>query len=377
MTNLNAPLDMTALYFAYGSNLNVVEFRSILVEEGLGAGAIEPISKAYLPDMKLSFNYYSASRGGGALNVMPQLGSLIEGYLFRLSPEAWAILDAKEGHPSFYERTSVLTMGEDGRYIPAITYRVCPDRITSFIAPTPEYLKICIEGRQQLGLDERALIAVSANAPYPKLNALFCYGTLMRGESRFPIIARHHVKVSLLAQTSGQLLDLGTFPGLVPDPHSIAEGDFFRLDEIAGLLSELDYIEGFTSFGAENNLFNRTVVDVHVGDGRLRKAWTYILAVGEFASLPKHDWREHNGRANTVRQHILTSHARYKKDFFERLNQLINRFPVASNIEADLPSFETVLDGMKTGDISERRLAQASGLWAAGIGREDGSRRDL
>lgn len=371
MIKFDDSLDKAAFYFAYGSKLNLVEFRAILAEEGLGEGAIEPVSKAYLPDMKLSFNYYSTSRGGGALNVMPQLGSLIEGYLFRLSPEALAILDAKEGHPSFYERTSVITLGENGIYIPAITYRVCPDRITSFTAPTPEYLKICIEGRRQLGLDERALIAVSANAPYPKLNTLFCYGTLMRGESRFPMIARHRVKASLLAQTSGQLLAVGAFPGLVPDPQNIVQGDFFRLDDIAGLLPELDNIEGFSSFGTANNLFNRTVVDVHVGDGRVRRAWTYFLAEGEFAALPSHDWREHNGRADTVRHHILTAHSGRKKDFFDRLSQLINRFPIANNIEADLPSFETVLDGMKRGEISERRLAQASGLWVADIRRQN------
>lgn len=120
-------------YFAYGSNLNLGELKAACAEAGLGDAAIEPVAAAWLPDMSLVFDYYSTSRGGGALNVRPVKGSLVSGYLLRLSPDAWRLVDRKEGHPAYYRRSPVTVLVKGGAYVSATTYIVSPERTQGFV----------------------------------------------------------------------------------------------------------------------------------------------------------------------------------------------------------------------------------------------------
>lgn len=353
-------------YFAYGSNLNLGELKAVCADAGLDGDAVEPVAAAWLPDMSLVFDYYSTSRGGGALNVRTVKGSLVSGYLLRLSPDAWRLIDRKEGHPAYYRRTSVTVLVEGGAYVPAATYIVTPERAQCFVPPTQDYLAICEDGRRQLGVETRSLRRASEGQGASLLDSLFCYGTLMRGESRFPAIASKRLRCALLAQTPGRLLDCGTYPGLLPDVDTDVQGDFFRSRRISDLLDELDWIEGFAGFGGSDNLFRRTIRPVHVGDGRVRYAWVYLVCDDSHPGLAVTDWRAVRGTCEEARERILDCHTAACSDLFSRLTERRDRYSAVPDEQRTPLDRNMVLEGMRTGHISERRLAQSSGLWAAG-----------
>lgn len=354
------------LYFAYGSNLNLTELRAACTAAGLGSHEVKPVAKAWLPDMGLVFNFHSNSRGGGTLNVQRKKGSLTSGYLLSLSNDAWRLIDRKEGHPNCYRRTPVTVLTKGGAYAAATTYVVVPEETEGFVSPTSEYLAICKAGREQLGVETRSLLRASEGHGPNALDSLFCYGTLMRGESRFEAIARRGLLCALLAETPGRLLDCGTYPGLLPDLECDVAGDFFRARHISSLLNDLDRIEGFTGFGASDNLFRRTIRPVHVGDGRVRFAWVYLICDDSYPSLIDHDWRLSRGTSARAREKILDCHAIANPHLFTRLTERHYRY---SNTPEDqrLPlDRNMVLESMRNGDLSERKLAQISGLWTAG-----------
>ena len=354
------------IYFAYGSNLNLEELKGACVQAGLFDYAVEQVAAAWLPDMSLVFDYYSKSRGGGALNVRTVKGSLVSGYLFRLSPDAWRLIDRKEGHPHYYRRTPVTVLVEGGKYVSAVTYIVTPERTQGFVPPTQEYLAICEDGRRRLGLETRSLRCASEGQQAYLLDSLFCYGTLLRGESRFPAVASKGLRCALLAETSGRLMDCGTYPGLLTDVENDVPGEFFRSRRISELLDELDWIEGFAGFGASDNLFCRTIRPVHVGDGRVRYAWVYLVCDDSYPSLAVQDWRAVRGTADDARERILDCHAKASPSLFTRLTERHSCYSAISDEQHTPLDRDLVLEGMRTGQISERRLAQSSGLWTAG-----------
>lgn len=356
------------LYFAYGSNLNLEELSAAGAAYGLQDDAIKPVSPAWLPDMNLIFDYYSTSRGGGALNVQPAKGGLVSGYLLQLSQSAWKLLDQKEGHPNYYQRRPVTVLLDDGQYLRAQTYIARADRTGGFVAPTHEYLAICEAGRKKLGLDTRALQIAAEGQKPSLLDAVFCYGTLMRGECRFAAIAHRGLRCALLAETQGRLLDCGAYPGLVTDSDAQIAGEFFRSRQISKLLDELDFIEGFEGFEATKNLFRRTVRHVHVGDGRIRSAWVYLICDNTFPDLKTQDWRAANGRTEGVLERLLDSHAAANPGLLSILTERQYRYSPVPVEERRALDRSLVLDALKNGDISERQLAQISGVWAAGTG---------
>jgi gamma-glutamylcyclotransferase (GGCT)/AIG2-like uncharacterized protein YtfP len=358
------------LYFAYGSNLNLLELRQTLVAAGIPAEAFSPIKSAQLPDMMLSFNYFSYSRGGGALNIVPKRGHRVTGYLFQVSAAAWKMIDAKEGHPEVYRRTLVMAIDEAGHYVPAITYVVTPDNEQDFVPPTEAYLKICVDGRRALGIEKETIIAASRNEPNGALNSVFCYGTLMRGESRFSSIERHRPRCVILAEANGRLLDCGEFPGLISTDgqHVFVRGEYFMFRDIEVALRDLDVIEGFDGPLAQSNLYRRTILDVGVGEGRVRTAWAYQLCDEFRPDLVPQDWRESQGRAEIAYTKLVDLHSGENPDrFFMRLTNLLMRWQPKTDLPTPALVRAEVIEGLANGTISERRMAQASGLWAAGV----------
>ena len=103
------------LYFGYGSNLDEQDWRQYWNKKDRSVAFPEPVGPAWLPDHELAFDYHSKSRGGGALNVRPRVGQVVEGYLFRLSVEEWRALDEKEGAPYCYEKFDATALLSDGR----------------------------------------------------------------------------------------------------------------------------------------------------------------------------------------------------------------------------------------------------------------------
>lgn len=198
------PIADNTLYFAYGSNLNTADWEAFCQRIGADPQSIEPIDTAILPDHALAFDYYSSSRGGGALNLRPQRGHIVHGMLFKASAEGWAALDRKEGSPHCYQRQSFTTLLANGRAQPATSYVVTPARRhpSGFCAPTAEYAGIVRRGLQHWQLPDSGLkAALRAEDSAAEIDHVFVYGTLREGESNAhlipaqAIIARHRAEI--------------------------------------------------------------------------------------------------------------------------------------------------------------------------------------
>ena len=291
------------LYFAYGSNLNRADWEGFCARNGCHPDRLQPVARAILPDMRLSFDYHSMTRGGGALNIQPALGHSIYGVLYRADAEGWKALDAKEGAPYCYQRVARIALAEDGSRVPVVTYEVTPERLRPFTPPTAEYRAIVAQGLTAWGLPTAALERAADNEqPLPEIDTLFVYGTLMAGESRAMAIPSEQILSRLPARTPGTLhATAGDYPAMrLPDPAAgpvpgRVRGECVQLAALPLLLPLLDRIEGFGGYDHPRALFHRTLVPVKREDGRDCRAWCYVAgdAVRPGAVIPGGYWRHH------------------------------------------------------------------------------------
>lgn len=274
------------LYFAYGSNLNRADWARYCERHGDNPDGLQPLARAILPDMRLVFDYVSASRGGGVLNLRPAVGHIVHGVLFRADDCGWSTLDAKEGAPHCYQRVSRIALAEDGARVPVVTYEVIPACRTDFARPTPEYRAIVAQGLEDWDLPVDPLERAATNqAPRAAIDTLFVYGTLMQGESRSAIIPCDQLLDVSPGVTAGTLYETaGDYPAMrLPDPQpgpdrGWVRGECLRLAALPELLPRLDRIEGFGGYDDPWSLFHRTLVPVYPDDGHTRLAWCYVAA---------------------------------------------------------------------------------------------------
>ena len=280
---------MKKYYFAYGSNLNLDDAKT----KGVSENVLTPYKKARLPDERLVFNFYSPSRDCGVLNIEAAIGHYVEGYLFEvLSEDGWRALDRKEGHPNYYCREMVIVLDDDGQEIEALTYRVVPERISDFIAPSEEYFEICRQGRIRFGLRTEELELAAQNLKPGKCNAIFVYGTLMTGEIRERAWEKIKIETRHTDYIYGVLYNYGSYPGLVLNTQGLVKGEFVRAENIETALAGFDQIEDFESLGNKDNLFRRSHAKTLAGDGHDRLAWVYLTnKAGTDKIIPFYDWR--------------------------------------------------------------------------------------
>ena len=167
------------LYFAYGSNLDIDDWRDFCRQRGFDPGVLRPIGPASLPDEILVFDYRSSRRQCGALNIRRQAGGVVDGYLFDVPANGWDGLDTKEGHPHRYRRELVTVLDPAGASHDAQTYRVVPAMRVGFVAPSARYLTVCRAGRLRYGLSLSQLDAAAA-------------GPALTGEASNPAAAGEH-----------------------------------------------------------------------------------------------------------------------------------------------------------------------------------------
>ncbi|MGO9237852.1 MAG: gamma-glutamylcyclotransferase [Methylocella sp.] len=336
-------------YFAYGSNLN--DWR------GLG---LRPVGPATLPDEVLVFDHHSSRRDCGTLNIRRRRGGLVEGYLFAATRDGWRALDRKEGHPRSYRRETVTVLNAKGREVKAETYRSMGS--CGFVQPNEAYLDICRKGRERFELGTEELDLAAANEVRSVCDAVFVYGTLMRGESRALVWRDLNLDCALLAQARGTLHNHGSYPGMELEGDGIVEGEFLRFKNIEDALARFDPIEGFMGFGNDKNLFRRTLSTFHVGEGRSRRAWSYVTTRPEAPAIESNDWRMHRGVRQVVVEAIVAAHAGRTRDFLDRLawtpTSPFDTIPFVTSRMAD------VVDDVLHGRLSERTLARASEDWA-------------
>lgn len=317
---------MNQYYFAYGSNLNGADWDRWCERNNFPTGLLEPVGHSvYLPDYRLSFSHYSSSRGGGALNVHPEVGSVVQGQLFRVvDPRGWEALDRKEGAPFCYQRQTVQVLDTQRGCQTVQTYIKPIEGQPEHYEPTEEYLSIVLEGMKKFFIPtvnvQQLVDPEKYGQPRP-LDSLFVYGTLMRNEQRFFALG-DQIYCALLAEVPGNLYDLGSYPGLVnpSGPDEWVQGDFFRITNLATILPQLDWIEGFRGFGERGSLFSRRLVDVHVGDGKVRLAWVYVKeGTPEGRLIRKGCWRRHQNVRTRFLESLGMIHASGRTDIIDKI----------------------------------------------------------
>lgn len=291
------------LYFAYGSNLNTRDRQSWCARNEVEDFLPEAAGVGYLPDMEPVFHYRSSVRQGGALDVRRRRGQLTPGGLFEVDARGWELLDRKERAPDYYRRRPVQVLTDCGKVLPAVTYEVVPERTEGFVKPTSEYVETVCQGLWDLGLTDLLLGATAkGDSPVPWLvDGVFVYGTLMRGECRHQSLQGDaEVHCTGPARTSGRLLDLGDFPGLIPAVQQGEQvlGEYYQVADVGRTLGILDEIEEFRGYGVPGSLYTRVLTRVDVGAGVLQMAWTYHLAEIPYTAsvIQSGSWR---GRAKS------------------------------------------------------------------------------
>jgi gamma-glutamylcyclotransferase (GGCT)/AIG2-like uncharacterized protein YtfP len=355
------------LYFAYGSNLNQQDFDDWCSRRGFSKGLLRFHSKANLPDFDLAFSHRSSTRNGGVLDIKPRTGQLVPGVLFEVEAVGWDALDRKEGAPSVYERLNVQVLNDRGESQEAVTYRVCEKRKQPFVQPHPDYVKIVREGLNDWNIGDAQLKAVAKNIESECPDGFFFYGTLLRGEPRFAVLRQFGLECTLMAETFGRLLDLGGFPALVDTGSSdqLVQGDFVRLRNPERAIRKLDQIEGFNGFGIPNSLYRRTFVGVGVGDGRVRYGWTYCLAdkARKAQQIMSGDWRQHLGHREKFLKQLVSEHS--ERDELSLATLIAERTTWRDQpVDEIAKSFLPLDRSLGRDEISERKMAQASGKWA-------------
>ena len=128
---------MAIKYFAYGSNLDLLQMKRRCPSSKL-------ISKGSLPGYHLTFNRYSRGWGGGVADVIQDQGSEVWGLIFELSDTDLKRLDRYEGcykdQTSLYERWKAAIDAPDGQVCDVWVYAVVEKQ--KFVRPTPGYLQI-------------------------------------------------------------------------------------------------------------------------------------------------------------------------------------------------------------------------------------------
>jgi gamma-glutamylcyclotransferase (GGCT)/AIG2-like uncharacterized protein YtfP len=113
----------------------------------------------------------------------------------------------------------------------------------------------------------------------------FVYGTLMRG---FPLHRLLEGRAEYVSRgtVSARLIDLGTYPGAVPDAHGAVHGEVYRLRDTA-LWRVLDSVEG--------PQYHRDVVRVRMADDREVAAFMYwyVGPLSRGLPVPGGDYRAH------------------------------------------------------------------------------------
>jgi gamma-glutamylcyclotransferase (GGCT)/AIG2-like uncharacterized protein YtfP len=119
-------------------------------------------------------------------------------------------------------------------------------------------------------------------SPAPAL--LFAYGTLMRGFALHRLLARGARYVGD-GTVAGRLVDLGAYPGAVPDAHARVAGEVYAIE---------DEVTWAALDSAEGPQYHRGVIDVLMRDGDERVACVYwYRGPLRGVPIPGGDYRAH------------------------------------------------------------------------------------
>jgi cation transport regulator ChaC len=138
---------MSEYYFAFGSNMDEVRIKKRITKFSERFGG-------KLKDMELVFNKkaYGKERIGYA-NIMPKLGSKVEGIVYKISEQAVLKLDEAEVVPKHYQKSYMYIESDNGKIFKCLTYIANPIQIMEGLKPEKAYLAYLLAGKELLSKD--------------------------------------------------------------------------------------------------------------------------------------------------------------------------------------------------------------------------------
>lgn len=132
-------------YFAYGSNLKESRFK-------LNSPRAEFLNTAKLLDYKLVFQGHDSAKWQGAsASITEHPGTEVYGVLWKLHPEEVGSLDDQEGvSQGIYKKITLSVTTPEGNVVKCFSYQQPSHKKLGL--PSPHYLKVLIEGAQEVGL---------------------------------------------------------------------------------------------------------------------------------------------------------------------------------------------------------------------------------
>jgi len=109
------------------------------------------VNPARLSDYRLTFNYYSTSRRGGAANIMPSKGSYVYGLLIKINANDLCTIRSKEGCPNKYSEINIEVELLDGTRVKNVkSYKVVKSmEKKGHQKPTRKYLNLIIKNAKK------------------------------------------------------------------------------------------------------------------------------------------------------------------------------------------------------------------------------------
>ena len=141
------------LYFAYGSNMERVWFKRLCP-----GGKF--VSAAKLKDYDITFAHSSTMWGGGAADLKPSPGRVVEGVLWEIKEQDLKSLDQYEGVPVDYIRKTVTVERKDGKSCEAFAYFVA--RPGGYRSPSKRYVRLLVQGAEEHGLSDEYVMRLEA-----------------------------------------------------------------------------------------------------------------------------------------------------------------------------------------------------------------------
>jgi gamma-glutamylcyclotransferase (GGCT)/AIG2-like uncharacterized protein YtfP len=132
------------LYFAYGSNLHLRQFKR-------RCPTATQFRRARLPGYRLAFKRYSKARKGGVADVVEDPDAEVWGALYHVDKAALDALDRFEEVPHAYRRDTVRVCDDDGVEHEAYIYFA---NKTGDFAPSKQYLGLIVSGAKEHELPE-------------------------------------------------------------------------------------------------------------------------------------------------------------------------------------------------------------------------------
>ncbi|HAZ44309.1 MAG TPA: gamma-glutamylcyclotransferase [Cyanobacteria bacterium UBA11369] len=140
----------TFYYFAYGSCMCPVDLKRTFGENVHNY----VIGVAKLKGYRLGFYRLSARRQCGALDVVPDSTSHVEGVLYRLPWRLSDALDEREEVPRGGYRHEIISVSCGGKLYKNVRTYVVVDKLPEEIAPNDWYFNVVLRGAVTCGLSE-------------------------------------------------------------------------------------------------------------------------------------------------------------------------------------------------------------------------------